>query len=160
LLREHTDTAHIPVIMLTAKTGPQNATAGLESGADDYVAKPFHLSELKLRIKAVLRRAAPAEDEEPITVGPLRLWPSQYEAQVYGKPVSLTVSEFLVVQCLAQTPGRVWSRSQIIDRVQGEGHIVTDRVVDVRIVSIRKKLKKAGRLIQTVRGVGYKIKDE
>jgi two-component system phosphate regulon response regulator PhoB len=74
--------------------------------------------------------------------------------------VSLTVSEFLVVQCLAQTPGRVWSRSQIIDRVQGEGHIVTDRVVDVRIVSIRKKLKKAGRLIQTVRGVGYKIKDE
>ncbi|GAK57200.1 response regulator receiver domain protein, CheY-like protein [Candidatus Vecturithrix granuli] len=160
ILKNDSHTAHIPVVMLTAKGEESDIVLGLEFGADDYITKPFSPRVLLARIRAVLRRRQKDDQADPsvITVDDLQIHPSRYEVFVKGKPVKLTTTEFGILVCLAKRPGWVFTRYQIIDAVKGEDYIVTDRAVDVQIVSLRKKLGPLGDLIETVRGVGYRFK--
>lgn len=160
ILKHDPLTAPIPVIMLTAKGEEADIVVGLELGADDYITKPFSLRVLIARIKAVLRRGyrEDHDDSSAITIGELHIDPSRYEVRVQEKPVQLTTTEFGILLYLARRPGWVFTRYQIIDAVKGEDYIVTDRAVDVQIVSLRKKLGVLGHFIETVRGVGYRFK--
>ena len=160
ILKHDPLTSSIPVIMLTAKSEEADIIVGLELGADDYITKPFSPRILSARIKAVLRRRQ-REDHDgssAITIGELHIDPSRYEVSVQGMQVQLTTTEFGILLYLARRPGWVFTRYQIIDAVKGEDYIVTDRAVDVQIVSLRKKLGALGHLIETVRGVGYRFK--
>ncbi|MBD3305593.1 response regulator, partial [candidate division KSB3 bacterium] len=162
ILKNESHTAHIPIIMLTAKSEEADVVLGLELGADDYITKPFSPRVLLARVRAVLRRKQKEEQEDApvMTLGELQIHPSRYEVFVKGLPVKLTNTEFGILMCLAKRPGWVFTRYQIIDAVKGEEYVVTDRAVDVQIVSLRKKLGPLGHLIETVRGVGYRFKDE
>lgn len=152
---------HIPVVMLTAKGEEADVVAGLELGADDYVVKPFSMRVLLARIGAVLRRRARVEpgEEDVVRIRDLVIHPGRHEVLLGGEPVSLTLSEFRILHLLARRPGWVFTRYQIVDAVHGEDHPVTDRSVDVQIAGLRKKLGRAGRYIETVRGVGYRFKE-
>jgi two-component system phosphate regulon response regulator PhoB len=154
-------TKHLPIVMLTARGEEADIVAGLELGADDYVTKPFTPRVLLARIKAVLRRrAAPqAEDDAELTLGDLVIRPGRHEVLVKGRPVELTRTEFRILHFLARRPGWVFTRYQIVNGAQGEDAVVTDRSVDVHVVSLRRKLGPCGSWIQTVRGVGYRFKD-
>lgn len=154
-------TAHIPIVMLTAKGEEADIVAGLEMGADDYIPKPFSPRVLVSRIKAVIRRRrqGAAEAEEVIKTGDLVIHPGRREVMLKGKPVNLTYTEFGILHLLARRPGWVFTRYQIVEGVRGEDYAVTDRAVDVQIVGLRRKLGKAGPLIETVRGVGYRFKE-
>lgn len=161
-LRAEPRTARIPVIMLTAKGGESDRVVGLEMGADDYVSKPFSPRELVARVKAVLRRAAaPAEEGEgaPLAHGGIKVDPGRHEVLVKGKPVTLTATEFRLLHTLLRRPGQVFTRDRLIDGAIGEDAHVVDRTIDVHVTALRKKLGKAGALIETVRGVGYRVKD-
>lgn len=161
ILKNNAQTAHLPIIMLTAKGEESDIVLGLEFGADDYITKPFSPKVLIARMRAVLRRKQQGETDESsvITVDDLQIHPSRYEVLVKGQPIRLTTTEFGILTCLARRPGWVFTRYQIIDAVKGEDYIVTDRAVDVQIVSLRKKMGPLGHLIETVRGVGYRFKD-
>ena len=161
LLKNNPQTAHIPIVMLTAKGEESDIVLGLEFGADDYITKPFSPRVLIARVRAVLRRRQQEEqkDSSVLTIDELQIHPSRYEVFVKGNSVKLTTTEFGILLCLARRPGWVFTRYQIIDAVKGEDYIVTDRAVDVQIVSLRKKLGELGHLIETVRGVGYRFKD-
>jgi two-component system phosphate regulon response regulator PhoB len=161
LLKNDPKTAHIPVVMLTAKGEEADVVAGLELGADDYITKPFSPRVLIARIKVILRRGAavPREDKATIKIHSLLINPSRHEVMFKGKSIDLTFTEFKVLSFLAGNPGRVFTRYQIINSVRGEDHVVTDRSVDVQITGLRKKLGTAGKFIETVRGVGYRFKD-
>lgn len=151
----------LPIVMLTAKGEEADIVAGLELGADDYVTKPFSPRVLLARIRAVLRRKAaemPAADA-PIEVHGLVIDPRRHEVSLHGQPLELTATEFRVLHALAQRPGWVLTRRRIAEAVHGATDVVTDRAVDVQIVGLRRKLGPAGRLIETVRGVGYRLKD-
>ena len=154
-------TREIPVVMLTAKGEEADIVAGLELGADDYVTKPFSPRVLSARLKAVLRRrtSGVTDDSATITVDDLAVDPGRHEVHVKGKPVSLTFTEFRILHFLCRRPGWVFTRYQIVDGVQGQDTVVTDRSVDVHIVSLRRKLGPCGSYIETVRGVGYRFKD-
>jgi len=160
ILKNDGQTAHIPIVILTAKSEESDIVLGLEFGADDYITKPFSPRVLIARLRAVLRRhkSGVEDDAAVITHGDLHINPSRYEVLVKGQPVKLTSTEFGILTCLARRPGWVFTRYQIIDAVKGEDYIVTDRAVDVQIVSLRKKLGPLGPLIETVRGVGYRFK--
>ncbi len=160
-LKSDTRTQHIPIIMLTAKGEEADIVTGLELGAHDYVTKPFSPRVLVARVRAVLRRrAAPAADEQaPIQIRDLAVHPGRHEVTVQGKPVDLTYTEFRILHFLARRPGWVFTRYQIVDGAQGEDVAVTDRSVDVHIVSLRRKLGPVGKDIETVRGVGYRFRD-
>lgn len=162
-LKQSSSCSNIPVIMLTAKGEESDIVTGLELGADDYVVKPFSPKVLTARVKTVLRRktaaAAPAS-EDVLTIYEIVIHPGRHEVMVGGKPVELTASEFGILHFLARRPGWVFTRYQIVDAVHGEDYPVTERSVDVQIVGLRKKLKKAGDYIETVRGIGYRFKDE
>ncbi len=155
------ETCDVPVIMLTARGEDADVVTGLELGADDYITKPFSPRVLIARLRAVLRRlsAQDAEEKLPVDFNDLVIHQGRHEVTVKGKPVELTLTEFRILNLLARRPGWVFSRYQIIDGVQGEDHIVTDRSVDVQIVGLRKKLGSAGKHIETVRGVGYRFKE-
>jgi len=159
MLKRDEKTARIPIIMVTAKSEDADIVAGLELGAEDYITKPFSPGVLIARVRTVLRRrtAAPAGAEEKIEIHDLSLDPKRFEARVDGKPVELTATEFALLHLLARHPGWVFTRAQIIDAVKGSDYPVTDRSVDVQIVGLRKKLKSAGGLIQTVHGIGYRF---
>jgi two-component system alkaline phosphatase synthesis response regulator PhoP len=161
ILKNNGKTSHIPIIMLTAKGEEADIVLGLEMGADDYITKPFSPRIVIARIRAVLRRQQQGEPEEHsiITIGDLHINPTRYEVLVKGTPIKLTSTEFGILEYLARRPGWVFTRYQIIDAVKGEDYIVTDRAVDVQIVSLRKKMGPLGYLIETVRGVGYRFKD-
>lgn len=161
ILKNNSKTQHIPIIMLTAKSEDSDIVLGLEFGADDYITKPFSPRVLIARIRAVLRRELKKDDEDAsaITIEGLQIIPSRYEVFVKGEAVKLTTTEFGILLCLARRPGWVFTRYQIIDAVKGEDYVVTDRAVDVQIVSLRKKLGSLGPMIETVRGVGYRFKD-
>jgi len=154
---------HIPVVMLTAKSEETDVVIGLGIGADDYVTKPFSPRVLLARVKAVLRRkeeAPPADSAEPaVELGELAISPARHEVRCAGQPVPLTPIEFKILYFLARHSGRVYSRQQIIDEAQGEDVTITERTVDVHIVSLRRKLGAQAALIETVRGVGYRFKD-
>jgi two-component system phosphate regulon response regulator PhoB len=159
-LRADSKTACIPIVMLTAKGEEADIVAGLEVGADDYVTKPFSGKVLVARVRRRLRKTAQASDEQSvIKVHDLTIDPGRHEVRARGTKVDLTRTEFNILRTLAQRPGLVLSRYQIVDRVHGDDYPVTDRAVDVQIVSLRKKLGPCGRYIETVRGVGYRFKD-
>lgn len=153
-------TRDIPIIMLTAKSEEADIVTGLEIGADDYMTKPFSRRVLFARIKAVLRRrtdAGAVDESGVVKIHELQINPGRHEVLVGGVPVSLTFTEFRVLHFLANRPGWVFTRSQIVEAVRGDGYPVTDRSVDVQIVGLRKKLGDAGRHVETVRGVGYRF---
>ncbi|MGA2668211.1 MAG: response regulator transcription factor [Ignavibacteria bacterium] len=153
--------AHIPIVMVTAKAEEADRVAGLEIGADHYVTKPFSPRELLAIVKATLRRKPlKAEEEKPVIErGDLIIHTGRHEVTVKGKPVELTHLEFQILLTLAKKPGWVMTRYQIVDAARGDGVTVTDRSVDVHIVSLRKKLGSETEYIETVRGVGYKFKE-
>jgi two-component system phosphate regulon response regulator PhoB len=160
-LRAAPRTARLPIVMVTAKGEDADVVAGLSLGADDYVTKPFSPKVLVARVKAVLRRieAAARPQPEVLSVGELSISKERREVLVLGRPVELTAREFDLLALLARRRGWVFTRSQIIDAIQGDDRDVTDRAVDVQIVDLRRKLGPAGKLIETVRGIGYRLKD-
>jgi len=151
----------IPVIMLTAKGEEADIVTGLELGADDFIVKPFSPRVLTARIKSVLRRKSSEAltAAAPLTVHDLVIHPGRREVTYKNKPVELTNMEFQILYFLAEKPGWVFSRYQIVEGVRGDNYPVTDRAVDVMIVGLRKKLGAAGAYIETVRGAGYKFKE-
>ncbi len=160
-IRRDPATEGLSIVMLTARGEEADIVVGLELGADDYVTKPFSPRVLLARIRAVLRRKAaeaPAEDA-PIEVHGVLIDPRRHEVNVEGQSVELTATEFRVLHALARRPGWVFTRRRIAEAVHGATDVVTDRAVDVQIVGLRKKLGRAGRLIETVRGVGYRLKE-
>jgi two-component system alkaline phosphatase synthesis response regulator PhoP len=161
VLRNDSKTREIPIVMLTAKGEERDVVRGLERGADDYITKPFSPKILVARVQAVLRRKGRNAngEEAPLRVHDVVIHPGRHEVSVRGKPVELTYTEFRVLYCLARRPGWVFTRSQIVDAVRGDGYPVTDRAVDVQIVGLRKKLGPCGPYIETVRGVGYRFKE-
>ncbi|MDF1581465.1 MAG: response regulator transcription factor [Desulfuromonadales bacterium] len=161
-LRAAPETADVPIIMLTAKGEEADIIRGLEVGADDYMTKPFGSHVLLARIKSVLRRAGRSvegEQEKPLEFTGLMIHPGRNEVLVDGAATELTFSEFKLLYFLARRPGWVFTRSQIVDAVHGQDYPVTDRSVDVLVVGLRKKLGKRGRVIETVRGIGYRFSD-
>jgi two-component system alkaline phosphatase synthesis response regulator PhoP len=161
-LKSDSATAMIPVIMVTAKGEEADIVAGLELGADDYVTKPFSPRVLTARIRACLRKKAqkPPDDKSVIRINDLVIHPGRHEVLIAGKPVKLTLTEFRILHFLASRPGWVFTRYQIVDAVKREDYFVTDRTVDVQVVGLRKKLRSYGKYIETVRGVGYRFKDQ
>ncbi len=165
-LKSDAKTRNIPIIMLTAKGTEADVVAGLELGASDYLTKPFSPRVLTARIKAVLRRGLEvADDEVTIHIKEITIRPGRHQVQVKGQPVELTATEFRIILFLAKRPGWVFTRQQIVDAAQGDevfvnDRYVTDRSVDVHIVSLRRKLGACGAYIETVRGVGYRLQDE
>jgi two-component system phosphate regulon response regulator PhoB len=160
-LKSDKNTANIPIIMLTAKSEEADMVTGLELGADDYIPKPFSPRVVLARMKSIFRRKAKKveDDSSPINIHELSINPGRHEVLVDGESVELTFTEFRILYTLARRPGWVFSRYQIVDAVRGDDYPVTDRSVDVQIVSLRKKLGKCGQYIETVRGVGYRFKD-
>jgi two-component system, OmpR family, alkaline phosphatase synthesis response regulator PhoP len=162
VLKHDQKTAHIPIVMLTARGEESDVVAGLELGADDYITKPFSPRVLVARVKAVLRRKAEASPDRTAVIkrGELFVHPGRHEVTVKRKPVQLTSTEFEILYHLARRPGWVFTRHQLIDAARGEEYPVTDRSVDVHIVSLRRKLGTIGKLIETVRGVGYRFREK
>ena len=150
-----------PIMFMSAKDDDKEKIHAYCSGGDDYIVKPFSPKVLMARVKAVLRRHASPEppDEAVLTIGELMIHPGRHQVTVSGKPIDLTATEFGVLHLLARRPGWVFTRYQIVDAVHGEDYPVTERSVDVQIVGLRKKLKKAGKMIETVRGIGYRFMD-
>ncbi len=156
-------TLEIPVIMLTARSEDDDIVAGLEMGADDYITKPFSPRVLIARVNAALRKSRHQQSEsgnKRIVLNELVIDSSRHETLVAGTPVNLSATEFSILYFLAENPGWVFSRNQIIDSVKGEDYPVTARSVDVQILGIRKKLGEYGDMVETVRGIGYRIKGE
>ncbi len=158
-LRKDPKTEGIPVIMLTAKGEEADVVTGLELGADDYITKPFSPRVLTARVRAVLRRKAkpPVDENSPLVVDDISIDPGRHEVLVKGKAVDLTLTEFRILHHLARRPGWVFTRWQIVEAARGTDAAVTDRSVDVHIVSLRRKLGSLGERIETVRGVGYRF---
>jgi DNA-binding response OmpR family regulator len=162
-LKSVQETATIPVIMLTAKSEETDIIIGLEMGADDYIAKPFSNKVLVARIKSVLRRSKQTfndEDSGVIKRGDLVMNRGKREVSLNGKSITMTFSEFEILYMLAKRPGWVFTRNQIVNEVKGDDYPVTERAIDVQIVGLRKKLKGAEDMIETVRGVGYRFKND
>ncbi|MEI7437757.1 MAG: response regulator [bacterium] len=162
ILKKDPKTAGIPIVMVTAKGEESDVVAGLELGADDYIAKPFSIKVLIARVRAVLRRrrAPPADKHAPVNINGLEINPGRHEVLIKGKPVEMTFSELRILHLLASRPGWVLTREQIVDAVRGEDYAVTDRAVDVQIVGIRRKLGRHADCIETVRGVGYRFAEQ
>ncbi len=155
--------SEIPIIMLTAKNDEIDKLLGLELGADDYISKPFSLRELSARIKAVLRRSknhSPAVTT--IKVNNLRLEPSRFELYVDNTLITLTPTEFKLINALLEYPGQVFSRLQLLERAYGDIYEGYERSIDTHISNLRRKLEKAGSqiLIKSVYGIGYKVETE
>jgi len=165
MIRRQAATAHLPVIMLTAKADPVDKVLGLEIGADDYITKPFHVQELIARVRAVLRRAErPPEGDEPasFTVAGLHLDGAACRVTREGRAIELSSREFKLLQFFMAHPGRVFSRDQLLDRVWGDEAFVEPRTVDVHISRLRAAVepdKENPRYILTVRGIGYRFAD-
>jgi two-component system phosphate regulon response regulator PhoB len=155
-------TKGVPIIMLTARGEEQDKITGLETGADDYITKPFSSRELIARIKAVLRRRAPQMTNDAVETGGLRLDPETHRVSGHGTPVELGPTEFRLLHFLMTHPERVHSRAQLLDQVWGTHVFVEDRTVDVHIRRLRRALEATGhdRLVQTVRGAGYRFSAE
>ncbi|OHB59321.1 MAG: DNA-binding response regulator [Planctomycetes bacterium RBG_13_46_10] len=159
-LKSQLKTEQIPIIILSAKGDESDIVTGLELGADDYVTKPFSGKVLVARVRRILRRKVEhSEDTTPIKIHELTIDPARREVFVKNKPVELTFTEFNILKMLAKRAGLVFTRYQIVDSLHGSDYVVTDRTVDVQIVSLRKKLGQYGEYIETVRGVGYRFKD-
>ena len=158
-LRADARTRDVPIIMLTARGDERDKVAGLETGADDYITKPFSPRELVARIKAVLRRRAPQATEDPVEIGGLRLDPSTHRVSGGEQPIALGPTEFRLLHFLMTHPERVHSRAQLLDQVWGDHVFVEERTVDVHIRRLRSALEPNGfdNLVQTVRRAGYRF---
>jgi two-component system phosphate regulon response regulator PhoB len=166
-LRKDENCARLPVIMLTAKVEEGNRVQGLEGGADDYVSKPFSPRELIARIRALLRRTAPVEEQQPMELDGLRLDPLAHRVFADGRPVEMGPTEFRLLQFLMSHPDRAYSRAQLLDQVWGANVYIDERTVDVHVRRLRKALEPAaagtkdfGEFIQTVRGTGYRFSNQ
>jgi two-component system phosphate regulon response regulator PhoB len=151
----------VPIIMLTARTEERDKVLGLETGADDYITKPFSPRELMARIKAVLRRRAPQMTEDVVEISGLKLDPTSHRVFGNGQPLELGPTEFRLLHFMMTHPERVYSRSQMLDHVWGDHVFVEERTVDVHIRRLRSALEASGhdKLIQTVRGAGYRLSE-
>lgn len=159
-LKRDNRVASIPVIMLTAKAEEADQLVGLSLGADDYITKPFSMKLLLARVAAMFRRVEIAStDQEVVTRGPVSLDSSRHEVTVAGSQVALTATEFRLLRALMAANGRVLTRARLIETTMGVGVAVTDRTIDVHVASLRKKLGKAARWLQTIRGVGYAFRE-
>jgi len=161
LLKADSGTQPIPIVILTAKGEESDIVTGLEMGADDYVTKPFSPKILVARIRAVLRRKSRemVDENATINIHGMVIHPGRHEVLVGGEAVNLTLTEFRILHLLARRPGWVFTRYQIVDEIRGEDYPVTDRSVDVPIVGLRKKIGESSKYIDTVRGVGYRMKE-
>ena len=161
ILKSDTQTKSIPIIMLTALGQEKDIVKGLESGADDYITKPFSVEILLARIRAVLRRnlSDKTTQEDNVSIHGITITPKTRGVLVENKKLNLTFTEFQILHLLASHPGWVFTRYQIIDKIREDNYPVTDRSVDFQIVGLRKKLGNHGKLIETVRGVGYRFQD-
>ena len=159
-LRARPATKRLPIIMLTAKNSEYDRVIGLDHGADDFVSKPFSMLELIARIRAVLRRAEPAQASVDFSLGLLFVSPDRHEVKVGGKDVTLTNKEFELLCLLLRNKGIVLTRATLMDRVWGFESERENRTLDVHIRTLRVKLGEAGSYIETVRGIGYKIGGE
>lgn len=161
-LKTNPSTKKIPIIIASAKGGEHDIVQGLELGADDYVTKPFSPQILLARIKAVLRRqdSAIKNTNTNLVRGLISIDSIKREILCKNQKLDLTYSEFELLNFLAQKPGWVFTRNQIVDAIRGESYAVTERSIDVALVGLRKKLGVAGEYIETVRGVGYRFKED
>ncbi|MBQ1339663.1 MAG: response regulator transcription factor [Ruminococcus sp.] len=157
-LRSSSETSLLPVIMLTAKGTEYDKVTGLDLGADDYIAKPFGTMELISRIKALLRRSNPG-NEDAMTLGGITIYPVRREVYAEGKAVSLTKKEYELLLMLIRNKGTVFTRDELLSKVWGYDFSGESRTVDVHIRTLRSKLGKCGDIIETARGVGYKAGD-
>lgn len=159
MLKNDRSVAHIPIIILSAKSQETDKIVGLELGADDYITKPFSPRELIARTRAILRRGRERPTEAKIERGDIRIDSTRHKVTVGPEEICLTFSEFKLLEFLARRPGVVFSRAQILDAVSGEDAMVYDRTVDVHVKSLRQKLGRAKDYIETIRGVGYRFKE-
>jgi len=158
--REIRKQSRVPIVMLTARTDTLDVVVGLESGADDYVTKPFEMPELVARVRAVLRRAQAAPEETRLSVGLLEVDPAGFTARKDGKDLSLTATEFRLLLEMARRPGQVFTRELLLQRVWNYDYLGDSRLVDVAVQRLRTKLEEDPahpRMIKTVRGVGYRL---
>lgn len=156
-IRSSKETKKLPVIILTAKSDEYDKVKGFDLGADDYVPKPFGMMELVARIKAVLRRTEDTQEDKEYTVGPLTVSPQKHKVKVNGEKIILTLKEFSMLCMLLENRGMVLTRDQILNHVWGYSFDGESRTVDVHIRTLRSKLREAGDLIHTIRGIGYTI---
>lgn len=163
MLKSRSRTSSVPIIMLTAKASEADVVVGLEIGADDYIVKPFSPREMLARVKSLLRRVTAKEEREiKLDIGPISLDSERYEVTVNGKRVDLTTTEFKILEVLLEKRGTVFTRDQLLKkkRLWGDDKLVYDRTIDVHIKNLREKLGKAGNMIKTIRGIGYKVEGE
>ena len=162
ILKSKPSTESIPIIMITAKSTEADIVVGLELGADDYIVKPFRTRELVARVKSILRRyAMKTLGDGTLRVGPLSINPASYEVSVDSQKIDLTTTEFRILETLGEVEGKVFTRDQLLKRktLWGDERVVFDRTIDVHIKNLREKLGSAGKMIKTVRGIGYKLEE-
>ncbi len=159
ILKSDPATRQIPIMMLTAKAEEIDRIVGLEFGADDYVTKPFSPREVVLRIRAIMRRGDAKQEEQRLAAGPVTIDPARHEASVGGKRINLTSLEFKLLHTLMQRRGRVQARDRLLNDVWGYESIIDTRTVDTHVRRLRKKLGKAANVIESVRGVGYRLRE-
>ena len=162
MLKNKTTTSKIPIIMLTAKSTEADIVVGLELGADDYIVKPFSPRELLARVRSVLRRYNNGETEKGIIeIKPIKINTLNYEVFVNSKKLDLTTTEFKILEALAESKGRVFTRDQLLKkkRLWGDDKLIYDRTIDVHIKNLREKLGLAGKMVKTVRSIGYKLEE-
>ncbi len=160
-LKANDKTTHIPIVMLSAKNEDVDIITGLELGADDYITKPFSPRVLIARIRTILRRGEQSKesDSKVIKLGDLIIDEGRHEVLLNKKSVGLTLTEFQILFILTNRPGWVFSRAQLIDELREGHHVITDRAIDVQITNLRKKLGEFGKYVETVRGVGYRMRE-
>ena len=155
--RAHPRTKAVPIIMLTARGDEADRVAGLDAGADDYIAKPFSTKELVARIRAVLRRRAPEQLGKPLQLGALNLDPATYRVSFNQQPLKLGPTEFKLLYYFMGHAERVHSRGQLLDNVWGDHVYIEERTVDVHVKRLRESMGTAGAMVETVRGAGYRL---
>jgi DNA-binding response OmpR family regulator len=162
-IREDEKLRSTGILIVTAKDEEADIVTGLELGADDYLVKPFNIRVLTARVRAVLRRLSdiPADqDDKPIAIGALKIDVRRHEVTVNARKIDLTLAEFRILENLAKQPGRVLTRNQLLDVALGQDHYVLDRTIDVHVSALRRKLGEASEMVETVRGVGYRLKEK
>lgn len=165
-IKNNPDIPDVPIIILSAKGEESDVVTGLELGADDYISKPFSPKILIARVRSLLRRKTsrnakePKEQPQQVHIFDIAIDTDRYKVEAGNRNIDLTYSEFNILSFLARRPGWVFTRQQIVDAVRGENYAVTERSIDVQIVGLRKKLGDHGKFIETVRGIGYRFKEE